>query len=241
MNKIISVAVLFGVVAAPAFAAPSYIARDGRGGYNVTYSYQDKAKSGWYLTGRAEVSMLNWKNKYSTTVGVSDSDKFSFEPVFGGSVAGGHRFNHFWRGEIEGGYIGYYDDTKDGTEFSISLPYLMANGYYDFTNGLYVGAGIGAAMPITKLEAYTVDAGDVVKMTGDSTKTHLSAMGGLMFGWARKLDDNLVLDLRYRLAGITGVKQTRGVSVADVEMYKFKNKINFIMDNSISLGIRYEF
>ena len=58
MKKIVSLAVL-AALTTPAIAAPSYLSRTKDGGYNVTYDYNDKAKSGWYIGGRAELSFLN--------------------------------------------------------------------------------------------------------------------------------------------------------------------------------------
>lgn len=243
MKKIVSLAVLYAMTM-PAFAAParpSYIKRDADGGYNITYSYNDKAKTGWYVGGRAELSFLNWKNKYSSDdpkLGGA-SDKYSFEPVFGGGVFAGRTFGYFWRAELEAGYLGYFDDKGDGAEFSLSVPYVMANGYYDFDNGFYAGAGVGVAMPTTEMDAYVIqDNGMLIKMEGDNTKkTAASPMGGVYLGWSRKLDDNLVFDLRYRLAGLTGTKHTRRLNNG----YDYENKIGLILDNSLSMGLRYEF
>ena len=66
MKKIVSLAILVGLTA-PAVAAPSYLTRTGDGGYRVTYNYTDKAKTGWYVGGRAELGFWNWKNKYDTS------------------------------------------------------------------------------------------------------------------------------------------------------------------------------
>lgn len=241
MKKLVSLVVLLGLATA-ANAAPSYVQRDNRGGYNVTYDYMDKAKTGWYITGRAEVSFLNWKNKYSSNFPrVNDdfnSDDYSFEPVFGGSLAAGRYFNYVWRGEIEGGYIGQFSDEDNGFSFKLSVPYLMANGYYDFANGLYVGGGLGVAMPTTKLSYENFKSGD-----GD--KTSVSPMAGVMLGYTQELDDNLVLDIRYRLAGFTGTKHKRNFEYYDgaaaLHGAYLENKIGLILDNSISVGIRYEF
>ncbi len=244
MKKLVSLSVLLGLVAAPSFAAirpaaPSHIAKDGRGGYDVTYNYKDKAKNGWYITGRAELSLLNFKNKYSVSGGFladedHSEDKYSFEPVFGGSIAAGKKINYFWRAELEGGYLGYFSDEDAVAEFSLSIPYIMLNGYYDFTNGLYVGAGVGAALSNYKIS------GD--HFNGyDKTKTALSPMAGLMFGWTHQLDENLVLDLRYRLAGMTGAELKLHFQDTDDNTYGFKSKTGMILDNSFSLGIRYEF
>lgn len=238
MKKLVSLVVLLGLTTA-ANAAPSYVQRDNRGGYNVTYDYTDKAKTGWYITGRAEVSFLNWKNKYSTDAGFAavdqyKSDEYSFEPVFGGSLAGGYHFGYFWRGEVESGYIGYFNDKDSASEFTMSIPYLTANAYYDFLSGLYVGGGLGMAVPTMTIDSVFFDG-------SDRKKTSIVPMVALMFGYTQKLDDNLVLDIRYRLAGMTGMKQKFDFQTTDETNHWFQNKIDTILDNSISVGIRYEF
>lgn len=244
MNKLLSLGVLMSLMAMPAFAAqtdarPSHIARTSDGGYDVTYNYQDKAKTGWYITGRAELSFLNFKNKYKSDDAWNadeshNDDSFSFEPVFGGSIAGGKKINYFWRAELEGGYMGYFSDEDVLAKFSLSIPYMMASGYYDFTNGLYVGAGVGLAMPIYKWS------GDYFNGY-DKKKTTVAPMGGLMFGWTHKLDDNLVVDLRYRLAAMTGADVKLGFMDTDDMNHWFKSETGMILDNSLSFGIRYEF
>lgn len=243
MKKLVSIIALL-TVATPAFAAtksarPSYLTRKADGGYDVTYSYADKVKSGWYGALRAELSFLSWKNKYSTTGSPSDlgsdHDDYSFKPLFTGDIAFGKRINYFWRGEVEGGYISEFSDSDMGVTFKLSIPYIMANGYYDFANGFYLGAGAGIAFPMTEIIA------DGFTDTGNSKHTGVSPMGALMFGYSHKLDDNLVLDLRYRFAGTWGSSQDRKYIDSSSIEQTFTNKIGFIMDNSVSLGIRYEF
>ena len=242
MKKIIS---LIAVCAAtmPAYAVPHMVRRDSDS-YNVTYDYRDKAKTGWYLTGHADLSLLNFTNKYSSDEpGVNASfnkDSYSFEPVFSGGLTFGRRFGYFVRGDLELGYIGNFKDKDEGFEYELSIPYLMANGYYDFFNGFYVGAGLGAAMPTMKID------GDIFVDSGNRTKRGFGVIGGINLGYAYQLDDNIVLDLRYRLAGITGVKHNRQFQVYDTvnDAYVLRDvtvKTGFIMDNSFSLGIRYEF
>ena len=254
MKKLVSVLAILAV--SPAFAAtkaarPSYLTRGADGAYDVTYSYTDKVKSGWYGVARAEMNFLNWESKYSTDIPGSwtklGSDKYSLEPVFSFDIAFGAKINYFWRAEVEAGYMTEFSDKDEGYEVTLSTPYIIANGYYDFTNGLYIGAGLGVAMPRTEL----VD--DSFK-SGNNPKWSVSPMGALMFGFAHQLDDNLVLDLRYRISGFTGHEQTRewvagtkidtdNDGVADLEIGgdHLRNKMGFILDNSISLGIRYEF
>ena len=243
MKKLLSTSMIMGLVVLPAFGAgkmvPSHIAKDGRGGYDVTYSYKDKAKTGWYATARAELSLLNFKNKYSSDENWwanedFNNDKYSFEPVFGGSIAGGVKINYFWRAELELGYLGYFSDEDDLAKFKMSLPYLMAAGYYDFTNGLYLGAGLGASL------AHYEWSGAVFN-DFSKDKTTVSPMLALMLGYTYKLDDNMVLDLRYRLAGLTGAEVKLDFQDAEDASHWFKSKTGMILDNSISLGFRYEF
>lgn len=244
MKKLVSVFVLTALTTTVASAAPSYITRAGNGAYNVTYDYTDKAKTGWYVGGRLELSLLNWENEYSSDAvalaGTKYTEDFSFESLFGGSVYAGRTFNYFWRAELEAGLIGQFEDKDQGYGFKMTVPYLLANGYYDFANGFYVGAGLGIAVPKTELD-------DAMFVSGDRSKSSVSPMGALMVGWTYELDYNLVLDLRYRFAGFMGTEQTRvfGDSVStgkyDLSNSSFTNDIGFIMDNSISLGVRYEF
>lgn len=241
MKKILSLFVSLGFGVTAVNAAPSYLTRDGNGGYRVTYDYTDKAKTGWYVGARADLNFLNWENKYSVADGVVapdefSSDKFSFEPVFGGSVFGGRKFAYFWRAELEAGYMGYFEDKDATSEFSLQIPYVMLNGYYDFINGFYVGAGVGAAMPISTI--------DTIYSNGNERKEYgFSPMAGVMLGYSRELDYNLVLDIRYRFSGMTGIEQRINdlTFPNDTNKYWFQNDIDFILDNSISLGIRYEF
>ena len=243
MKKLVSVIAILAV--SPAFAAtkaarPSYLTRGADGAYDVTYSYTDKVKSGWYGSIRAEMNFLNWESKYYVEGDYIGSDKYSFEPVFAANIAFGKKINYFWRAELEAGYISKYTDKDEGFEVSLSAPYALVNGYYDFTNGLYLGVGAGIALPTTELI-------DDAFASGNNPKTSVSPMAGLMAGFARQLDDNIVLDLRYRIAGFIGHDQERQwvpgtmIDTWNVGGKHLKNKMGFVLDNSISLGIRYEF
>ena len=240
MKKILSVAVIAALTATVANAAPSHLSRTKDGGFKVTYDYTEKSKTGWYVGGRAELSLMNWENKYSsnapTTIAEFDSDKYSFEPVFGGSLFAGHTFNYFWRAELEAGLIGQFSDKDMGVEFKMTVPYVMMNGYYDFTNGMYLGAGLGIAVPKTEIDYAGFE-------TGNRSKRTVSPMGALMAGYTYKLDSNLALDLRYRFAMFGGTTHERAFSDYSPELdgYTFKNKVGLVLDNSISLGLRYEF
>lgn len=248
MKKLVSILALLAI-ATPAFSAtkaprPSQLTRTSDGKYDVTYNYTDKAKSGWYASLRAELSFLNWTNKYSSdspTINEAlDEDDYSFEPLFAGNLAFGKRFNYFWRAELEAGYISQFTDEDEGFKFALSVPYVMANGYYDFSNGIYLGAGLGVAFPMTELA-------DQEFISDGGKETGVSPIVGLMAGYTHKLDDNIVLDLRYRIAGFYGTTQERqwadGTVIGDTDVsgMHLKNKIGLVLDNSISVGLRYEF
>ena len=99
---------------------------------------------------------------------------------------------------------------------------------------MYLGAGVGVAMPVTKIDMTWADG-------SDRTEYGVAPMAGVMLGYAYELDYNLVLDIRYRLAGMTGVDQKIDMFDHADGAHWFQNDIDFILDNSISIGIRYEF
>ncbi|MDR1361408.1 MAG: hypothetical protein LBJ18_03885, partial [Rickettsiales bacterium] len=100
-NKIfISGFLISALFVSGAMAAPTALTRTANGGYNVSYNYNDKPKTEWYGTIRAELNLLSWTNKYYTaSVGSNqyDSDKYSMKPLFGGSLAVGKKFEGNWR------------------------------------------------------------------------------------------------------------------------------------------------
>ena len=58
--------------------------------------YSVETAKGWYMGGRLALNMLNWTNEYSSDDAESvldyNSDKYSFETLFGGSVFAGTDF-----------------------------------------------------------------------------------------------------------------------------------------------------
>lgn len=237
MKKIVSVAVLAILTTVTADAAPSYLQRNKDGSYKVTYDYTDRAEAGWwYMGGRLDLNLLSWENDYLTNApdaGLLSDESFT-ELLFGGNIFVGHTFEYFWRAEVEAGFVSQFEAEESGTSFKLTIPYLMVNGYYDFANGLYVGAGLGVAMPKTRLQGAYFDG-------GDSSERSISPMFGLMGGWSYHLDYNLLLDLRYRLAMLWGPKHERAFEHLDGNTYDISNDIGMIWDNSISIGLRYEF
>ncbi len=196
----------------------------------------------WYIGARLDLNLLSWKNKYRAFPADSidgdpnaDHDDYSFEPVIGGNIFAGYRFNPSWRADLEFGFTSDFSDSGRGFTFEMSAPYLMANGYYDFANGLYLGLGLGLAFPTISMDwAYFID--------GNSSKTQISLAGAAMFGYSYHLSDSLILDLRYRFSGFNGPTLTREADDPDHPQLEWvKTKVGFIMDNTLSVGIRYEF
>lgn len=199
----------------------------------------------WYVGGRVALHLMSWKNKYSGAPANfqfdsdADHDKYSFEPVFGWNLFAGYRFDPNWRMDLEFGHMTQFSDSDNGITFKLSTPYVMANAYYDFMSGFYLGLGAGAAFPRATLdwEYFTANS---------ASKTQTSFMGAFMMGYSYRLSESTSLDFRYRLAGFNGPKWTRNVvpgvsDVNGVDLESLETKVGFIIDNSLSLGLRYEF
>ena len=193
----------------------------------------------FYMGVHANVSFLNWKNTYKDQSGTKlGSDSFSFETLLGTDIAVGYKFSNYFRIDTELGYIGKYngDETErfsggyltEKTSFSYNAYYWTLNGYYDFCNGIYLGAGLGAAVLDVSLDHTHYE---------KVSKTSVSPMGALMVGWGHKLDSKIVLDLRYRLGMFNGgdIKMdTGGGNSVSADM-------GLMLDNTLSVGIRYSF
>lgn len=210
------------------------------------YNRGPRYRGNWYIGGRLGLHLASWKNKYHGTPANyafnddEDHDKYVFEPIFGANLFAGYRFTPHWRIDGEFGYMTQFSDSDNGFTFKLQTPYTTANAYYDFDNGIYLGAGLGLAFPRGTLDFANFEA-------GNASKTRVSPMGALMAGYSYYMTDSLALDFRYRLAGFTGPKWTRNVisgTVVDdngVELKTLETKVGFIIDNSLSIGLRYEF
>lgn len=197
-----------------------------------------------YVGARLDLNLLNFKTKYSATPATAivdpnaDSDSYKFEPVFGGNIFVGRNFSRAWRGDLEFGYMSKFTDSDEGITLSLSTLYLLGNVYYNFDGGIYLGAGVGAAFPNVKMDWTYFE-------SGNSSTTNTSFMGAAMLGYSHRLSDNVVLDLRYRLAAFDGPEIKRNVEGYQVVGYDpletLKTDIKTVWDNSFSIGIRYEF
>ena len=208
--------------------------------------HRNAYRGNWYIGGRVALHLLSWTNKYHGTPSnykfdnSENHDDYVFEPVFGGNIFAGYRFTPNWRGDVEVGYLTQFSDSDNGFTFKLQTPYVTANAYYDFDSGFYLGAGVGMAFPRA-----TMDFANFEKDNASETK--LSFTGALMAGYSYYMTESLALDFRYRLAGFVGPKWTRNVVAGTVmdengtELESLQTKVGFVIDNSLSLGLRYEF
>ena len=215
----------------------------GNGSVSGAYAY-NKGGSG-YVGMNLDVNLLNWTNKYKATPEeavvnlMADHDDYKFKPLIGGHFVAGYRFSPGWRADAEFGFTSEFEDSDNGISFKLSIPYVTANVYHDFVNGLYLGIGGGAAFPTISMEWENFTA-------NGSSKTGVAPMGAAMLGYAYYLSESLIFDVRYRFAGLFGnTKIKRGANYqADDEhppLESLETKVGFIMDNSISIGLKYEF
>jgi len=200
----------------------------------------------WYVGGRVALHLASWKNKYRGTPAnyafdkSADHDDYTFEPIFGGNIFGGYRFTPNWRGDVEFGYMTQFSDSDNGFTFKLQTPYVTANAYYDFQGGFYLGAGAGFAFPRATMDFSEFE-------SGNASETKLSFMGALMAGYSYNLSKSVALDFRYRLSGFVGPKWARNVipgrvqDMNHVELQALETDVGLVIDNSFSLGLRYEF
>lgn len=219
---------------------PCFANAAGNGHYSIIKKYDGETSINydkvvqpkqWYLNVHADLSFLSWKNKYKYGLDTS-TDKFNFKPVYGLDLAVGCKFSKSGRADIELGYIGNYSEQEteyytdyltEKTDFNLSATALTVNGYYDFESGIYMGVGVGVA-----LVRASINHSELSKVS----KTNVSPTGAVVLGWAMPLNDKLSLDMRYRLSAFSGDK------FYDLDV---QTKIGLIMDNSVSVGLRYAF
>lgn len=199
-----------------------------------------------YVGAHLSLNLLNFKTKYSATPTAAiadpnaDHDVYEFEPVFGGDVFIGKNFSPSWRGDIELGYITKFTDSGEGITFNLSAPYILGNISYNFAGGVYIGGGVGVALPQIRTDwTYYSD--------NDPENSKLSLMGAAMLGYSYRLSSNVLLDLRYRISAFQGPDITRDSNrpaIADPALPALDSlgiKVKTVWDNSFSLGVRYEF
>lgn len=215
-------------------------AKDMYGDLNVGYSAKPvvSREEIFYLGGRAELSFASWENEYKDQNNLDlGNDKFDFKPMLGLDLFVGYKFNQNFRADIEFGYLGQYKESE--TEypvgylphkdtFSFDLYYMTANAYYDIKYGWYVGAGAGAAISHVAMDD---------SWFGRKSKTSVSPVGAFMLGWVNELGQNTDLDIRYRFSMFDGGKVTVDTGGGTA----VKTEMGYVMDNSLSVGVRCYF
>lgn len=222
------------------FCIPNFAFANSNGSYSVITKYgsetsinfrRNSEPKQWYVSARADLSFLNWKNKYTHGTDTG-SDKFNFKPVIGADIALGCQLNKDWRADLELGYIGNYSEQEteyydnyytEKTDFNLGAMYSTLNGYYGFGSGIYAGLGAGLAIVEMSLNHTAL---------AKASKTSASPMGAVMLGWTSRMTEKTYLDIRYRFAAFSG---------STLKDLGVETKVGLIMDNSLSVGVRYEF
>lgn len=205
---------------------------------------QNSAPADWYIAANAVMNFWSWENEYNSnyngTALLFNKDEYSFESVFGGALAVGTRFASGVRGDIELGMSAEFSDSDDLAEYKLSIPYLMANAYWDFDSGLYLGGGLGVARPKITLDGALFDG-------GGADETFISPKVGLALGYATEIADNTFIDFRYRISLMKGADISRSFRWEQVEnsgnfgQYVLQVENDLILENALSVGIRFGF
>ena len=199
----------------------------------------------WYVGGNLFYNLALFEAKHMTNGVFSSSvpyakDDFSASQ-FGGALYVGQKFNRNFRADVEAGWFLKYSEQSAGVEFSLDTPYALANVYYDMDlnpswGGFYFGAGLGVALPTSKLH------GPGIFLPGGETKTNVSVMGALAVGWQIPVADSTFFDIKYRLSAYKGGDHTRQwQDNVYYVIYDFTSSIGWVLNNTVSVGIRYEF
>jgi opacity protein-like surface antigen len=209
----------------------------------------------WYAAVKYVHTLSSFTSKHYTdgiycVGGQYCEDKFSFEPMMGFAVSAGKWAGDLWRFELEGGYTGEYSDSADDVEFRISAPYLSINALYNFggagneTGGFYIGPGLGVAWTQTGVSAGGTG---VFFFAGGETKREISPMLSLNAGYQLPISERIALDIGYRLWAFGGTDHSRDYQSwmngdpSTIETHTFTNKTGWLINNSLSLGLRWYF
>ena len=203
----------------------------------------DTGPRDWYLAANVAMNFWSWENEYNSNYGGTDllfnKDEYSFESVFGGALAIGTRFSSGIRGDVELGFSSEFSDSDDLAEYKLSVPYLMANAYWDFESGMYFGGGLGVARPTVNLSGAMFDG-------GNAEKKSWSPKVGFALGYATAIADNTFIDFKYRISLMKGADMSRTflweqVPGSGASQYVLQVENDLILENALSVGIRFSF
>lgn len=190
------------------------------------------------------LNMWTWKNDYSSDYMGADllfsEDSYSSQSVFGGSVALGTKITDNLRSEVELGMTAKFEDKDEAATYSLSAPYLMLNVYHDFKYGFYIGAGLGVTKTKVAIDGLLFNGST---SASESVSTKLRAMATA--GYGVRLSKNLFLDAQYRLAGFKAPDVSREFwwdqYTGTYDKYMLKIKGSLLLENAISVGLRFVF
>lgn len=217
-------------------------------GNSQPYNFQRVQKSqpnevgDWYVAANFMMNLWSWENDYRSDYTGSDllfsKDTYSFESVTGFSFAFGKKFESGLRGDIEFGMSSTFTDADDVAQFSMNIMHLTANIYHDFESGIYLGAGIGVAKPTVKIEGLLFGGN-----SGENSA--ISPKVGAALGYAKQVADNTFIDVRYRLSVMKGIDLSQPFMwdqyTGEYEQHILQIEAGLILENSVSVGLRYSF
>ena len=198
-----------------------------------------------YLAGNLAMNIWNWKNDYNSDYTGTDllfsQDEYSGENVFGGNVALGFYFSKNWRADVELGITKEFEDYDEAATYTLSMPYLMGNAYYDFNSGFYLGGGLGIVRSKISIDGLLFQ-----NSTSGAEYTDNLLKVGVSAGYAFRVGNNMHIDLRYRLSGIQGPEVSRTFwwdQYNDGNYREFILKITsgLVLENAFSVGLRVSF
>lgn len=153
----------------------------------------------------------------------------------GGSVFIGHRFDDNWRTELEVGYTGVYKDTTDGFYLHMSAPFASINATYNTVEQnwgwLYIGAGIGAAVP--QIEERSLS-------NKRETASSISVMPSILAGWRFRAADAWFVDIGYRFSVYDAGSIQYDYEIDGIDGV-FTNDIGWVMNHAVQIGLTFEF
>lgn len=190
-----------------------------------------------YLGVAGAANFASWKNEYINDNGPVGSDKYSFEPVYGFSFSLGSRMSDNFRMDIQSGIFGEFTDSGEGFRFDLTAPYFMINSIYNTRQrewgGFYIGIGAGAALPRAEMTS------NVYLIRGKSSKTKISLIGALQFGYEKYLTRSLVLTTGYKLSAWDGPQHS--VEFCTDSCVKETFDVGVVVNNSLEAGLRFMF
>jgi len=249
MKKIVLASFMTFAAIAAANAAPQTLTRT-PAGYNVTYQYQDQPQiKNWYVGGKLMGNYTMFTIKRSSdnpTVNADFASQSNSGLQLGAAAFVGTKgifglADDSWRAELELGYLGKYTNpNSSGLDESIQAPYALVSANWNTAEQkwgwFYIGAGVGAAMPMTTVTSHD----PTLLFTGGDTQTNVSVLVAGMLGYRVHIADNWFLDIGYKFMAFDGGSRTNQYSVAS-GTFNLTEKFGWVMNHSINVGVAWEF